>query len=110
MSPSLAQLTPYGLSALHDRIADNTLAVFFRNNHFCTGALLRRASLLPPALSLVARPCAAYKHRGGFYLLVTDEGYRDQSQLVWEALSTVRHACACSIALACADGADAGGW
>jgi hypothetical protein len=64
---SASQLTPYGLQALHERVPDGTLAVFFRNNHFCT----------------------AYKHRGGFYLLVTDEGYRDQAGLVWESLSNV---------------------
>jgi hypothetical protein len=40
----------------------------------------------PPARAAAA----AYKHRGGFYLLVTDEGYRDQSSLVWESLSNVR--------------------
>ena len=66
----VAQLTQYGLAMLHSRVADGTLCVFFRNNHFCT----------------------AYKHRGGFYLLVTDEGYREQAQLVWEALSHVRAA------------------
>ncbi len=35
-----AQLTPFGLAALHARVADGTLAVFFRNNHFCTGLRL----------------------------------------------------------------------
>jgi hypothetical protein len=91
-----AQLTPYGLKALHERIPDGTLAVFFRNNHFCTGLSqaqrTRRRTARADVSPHAPRPAsaAAYKHRGGFYLLVTDEGYRDQSSLVWESLSNVR--------------------
>lgn len=62
-----SQLTPAGLAALQRRLGDDTLAVFFRNNHFST----------------------AYKDKGRFFLLVTDEGYRAEADLVWEELSNV---------------------
>jgi len=67
LQDSASQLTPFGLAELHRSVEPSTLAVFFRNNHFCT----------------------AYTHAGAFYLLVTDEGYRDQTGLVWERLSAV---------------------
>ena len=62
-----SQLTIYGLSALIDGMSDQQLAVFFRNNHF--NVLLKSAK--------------------GLYILVTDQGYLYESDVVWEHLSNV---------------------
>lgn len=62
-----SQLTVYGLSALMDGMSDQQLAVFFRNNHF--NVLLRSGS--------------------GLYILVTDQGYLYESDVMWEHLSNV---------------------
>ena len=72
LDASASQLTEAGLAALH-RLPPGTLGVFFRNNHFAT--------------------CYVHQAPSGerlFCLLVTDEGYRDQSALVWESLSDTR--------------------
>ena len=72
LDSSASQLTEAGLAALH-RLPPGTLGVFFRNNHFAT--------------------CYVHQASSGerlFCLLVTDEGYRDQSDLVWESLSDTR--------------------
>jgi hypothetical protein len=61
------QLTFYGLGVLHQCLDDNSLNVFFRNNHF---------SVL-------------YKRGGRLFLLVTDEAFLDLPQVVWEELSEV---------------------
>lgn len=62
------QLTDYGVSVLHARLAPGSLSMFFRNDHFAT----------------------LYKHpqSGQLFLLVTDEGYL-RSGVVWESLSDV---------------------
>lgn len=62
-----SQLTVCGLSALMDGMADQQLAVFFRNNHF--NVLLRSGN--------------------GLYILVTDQGYLYESDVMWEHLSNV---------------------
>jgi hypothetical protein len=62
-----SQLTVFGLASLYDGIADGELSVFFRNNHF--NVLLRSGS--------------------GLYLLVTDQGYLFEADIVWEHLSNV---------------------
>ena len=67
LADTASQLTPPGLRALQSALADGTTAVFFRNNHFAT----------------------AHKAGGRFFLLVTDEGYRAEAELVWEELSDV---------------------
>ena len=61
------QLTFAGLMGLHEAIRNNTLCVFFRNNHFST--LLKRDDKL--------------------YLLVTDLGYADENSIVWELLDDI---------------------
>lgn len=61
------QLTQYGLQALHQDLRDDELTVFFRNNHFGT----------------------LTKHKGMLYLLVTDFGYADAPEIVWEKLDVI---------------------
>lgn len=67
LNSTCSQLTEYGLSQLLNRLAENQLAVFFRNNHFST----------------------LFKRNGMIYLLVTDQGYQHESNIVWERLDGV---------------------
>jgi len=62
-----SQLTYYGISSLHEGLEDGQLAVFFRNNHFST----------------------LLKHDGRLFVLVTDQGYQNESDIVWETLEAV---------------------
>ena len=62
-----SQLTVYGLVSLNDRLQEDQLAVFFRNNHF--NVLL--------------------KHMNELYILVTDQGYQNEPDIVWERLVNV---------------------
>lgn len=62
-----SQLTVYGLSSLLENMGDQQLAVFFRNNHF--NVLLRSGV--------------------GLYILVTDQGYLYEPEIVWEHLNNV---------------------
>ena len=64
---SASQLTYCGLLALHQCMRENQIAVFFRNNHFST----------------------MFKSKGSLYLLVTDAGYRDEAQVIWEQLDDI---------------------
>jgi len=66
MDRTAAQLSYEGLLALHEKVKERELAVFFRNSHFST--LLR--------------------YNGDLYLLCTDIGY-GRSQIVWERLDDV---------------------
>lgn len=61
------QLTIYGLFCLQEGLKERELCVFFRNNHFST----------------------MFKFNGELYLLVTDQGYMNQPDLVWEKLNEV---------------------
>jgi len=61
------QLTQYGLSILYEHLSENELCVFFRNNHFST----------------------ITKHEGLLYLLVTDLGYANVPNVVWEKLDVI---------------------
>ncbi|KAL6501333.1 hypothetical protein OROHE_024980 [Orobanche hederae] len=60
-----SRLTSYGLSCLRDGLEELQLCVFFRNNHFST----------------------MFKFEGELYLLVTDQGYINQPDLVWGKLN-----------------------
>jgi hypothetical protein len=62
-----SQLTVYGLSSLIENMGDQQLAVFFRNNHF--NVLLKKGV--------------------GLYILVTDQGYLYEPEIVWEHLNNV---------------------
>ena len=61
------QLTSYGLEKLHEHVDEGHLCVFFRNNHFSTMA----------------------KFEGQLFLLVTDLGYANVNDIVWEKLDAI---------------------
>ena len=61
------QLTPYGIEQLVESLKEHQLAVFFRNNHFNT----------------------LFKYESQVFLLVTDQGYAHESDIVWERLDSV---------------------
>jgi len=67
LSDTASQLTYTGLVALHQMIKDNQLAVFFRNNHFCT----------------------LFRHQQKLFLLVSDLGYAEERKVVWEGLDVI---------------------
>ncbi|XP_012930985.1 ubiquitin carboxyl-terminal hydrolase MINDY-1 isoform X2 [Heterocephalus glaber] len=62
-----AQLTYHGLCELTAAAKEGELSVFFRNNHFSTMT----------------------KHKSHLYLLVTDQGFLQEEQVVWESLHNV---------------------
>ena len=63
------QLTPYGLNVVSESLFPGAFAIIFRNDHFST----------------------VYKHpeSGQVYTLVTDAGYADKDEVVWESLVDV---------------------
>jgi hypothetical protein len=67
LSSSGHQLTYHGLQQLNEYINEGSLCVFFRNNHFAT----------------------ITKHAGTLYLLVTDLGYANTPEIVWEKLDNI---------------------
>ncbi|XP_071486356.1 ubiquitin carboxyl-terminal hydrolase MINDY-2-like [Diadema antillarum] len=67
LTSNASQLTYHGLCELNSTIAEEELCVFFRNNHFST----------------------LYKHNNELYVLVTDQGFLTESNVVWETLSNV---------------------
>ena len=64
LESSASQLTPDGMRDARDAVKERELAVFFRNNHFAT----------------------VFKLDGALYLLVTDQGYLRERDVVWETL------------------------
>ena len=67
LTASSHQLTYHGLEQLHKHLSEDDLCVFFRNNHFAT----------------------LTKHSNTLYLLVTDLGYANTPEIVWEKLDTI---------------------
>ena len=61
------QLTYHGLHELHRHVPEECLCVFFRNNHFAT--MTKRLGIL--------------------YLLVTDLGYANVPEVIWEKLDSI---------------------
>jgi len=61
------QLTVSGLTELHTYLQEGSICVFFRNNHFAT----------------------LTKDGGVLYLLVTDLGYANVSEVIWEKLDDI---------------------
>ncbi|XP_060587942.1 ubiquitin carboxyl-terminal hydrolase MINDY-1-like [Ruditapes philippinarum] len=68
---SASQLTYHGLCELCTQLKEDELAVLFRNNHFTT----------------------LYRHKGELFQLVTDQGFLQESNVVWETLSNVEGDC-----------------
>ncbi|VDL90674.1 unnamed protein product [Schistocephalus solidus] len=62
-----SQLTVHGLCQLADTLRKGQLAVFFRNNHFST----------------------IYRHNDSLYTLLTDAGFANEPNFVWETLNDV---------------------
>ncbi|CAF0921367.1 unnamed protein product [Didymodactylos carnosus] len=62
-----SQLTYHGLIELNQTMRDNQLAVLFRNNHFST----------------------IYKRNTHLLVLVTDQGFLNQPDIVWETLRNI---------------------
>ncbi|KAM9244991.1 ubiquitin carboxyl-terminal hydrolase MINDY-1 isoform 1-T4 [Dugong dugon] len=67
LETTAAQLTYHGLCELTAAAREGELSVFFRNNHFSTMT----------------------KHKSHLYLLVTDQGFLQEEQVVWESLHNV---------------------
>lgn len=67
LETTAAQLTYHGLCELTATAKEDELSVFFRNNHFSTMT----------------------KHKSHLYLLVTDQGFLQEQQVVWESLHNV---------------------
>ncbi|KAK2497292.1 hypothetical protein MC885_020241 [Smutsia gigantea] len=67
LETAAAQLTYHGLCELTAAAKEGELSVFFRNNHFSTMT----------------------KHKSHLYLLVTDQGFLQEEQVVWESLHNV---------------------
>ncbi|XP_025088255.1 ubiquitin carboxyl-terminal hydrolase MINDY-1-like isoform X2 [Pomacea canaliculata] len=66
-----SQLTYHGLCELSSTVKESELCIFFRNNHFST----------------------LFCHNKELFLLVTDQGFLTESNVVWETLSTVDGDC-----------------
>ena len=67
LSSTSHQLTHYGLHELYSYVEEESLSVFFRNNHF--GTLTKQTGVL--------------------YLLVTDLGYANVPEVMWEKLDGI---------------------
>ncbi|KAJ4912937.1 hypothetical protein Rs2_07558 [Raphanus sativus] len=67
LNNNASQLTFPGLFFLEQGLKEGELCVFFRNNHFHT----------------------MLKHDNELYILVTDQGYLNERDLVWEKLNEV---------------------
>ncbi|XP_075064168.1 ubiquitin carboxyl-terminal hydrolase MINDY-2 isoform X2 [Mixophyes fleayi] len=67
LNGTATQLTYHGLSELTSSLQEGELCVFFRNNHFSTMT----------------------KYKGLLYLLVTDQGFLTEENIVWESLHNV---------------------
>mmetsp|Transcript_15319 Transcript_15319/g.35213 ORF Transcript_15319/g.35213 Transcript_15319/m.35213 type:complete len:522 (+) Transcript_15319:125-1690(+) len=67
LDSSAHQLTQFGLMELYKHLQEESLCVFFRNNHFAT----------------------LTKHEGVLYLLVTDLGYASVPEIMWEKLDVI---------------------
>lgn len=64
---SPTQLTAFGLLQLRGTLPHNTFSILFRNDHFST----------------------LYKHKDRLYTLVTDFGYKNCKDIVWQSLDSV---------------------
>lgn len=71
LEKTASQLTYHGLCELSTTVKEGELCVFFRNNHFST----------------------LYRHKNELFLLVTDQGFLNEFNVVWETLSSVEGDC-----------------
>ena len=69
LSKNSTQLTPFGLNIVSESLFPGSFAIMFRNDHFST----------------------VYKHpdSGQIFTLVTDAGYAEKDEVIWESLVDV---------------------
>ncbi|KAL6939435.1 hypothetical protein ACO0RG_003272 [Hanseniaspora osmophila] len=67
LARTVRQMTDYGLKHMNDILFDEDYVIFFRNDHFQT----------------------LYKQNGELFTLVSDAGYKKESQIVWQSLKSV---------------------
>nr|XP_039261693.1 ubiquitin carboxyl-terminal hydrolase MINDY-2-like [Styela clava] len=67
LESSASQITCHGIVSLCEQMNSGDLAVLFRNNHFST----------------------LYRHKDELFTLITDFGFLQESNVVWETLSGV---------------------
>ncbi|XP_048213933.1 ubiquitin carboxyl-terminal hydrolase MINDY-1 isoform X2 [Perognathus longimembris pacificus] len=82
LETTAAQLTYHGLCELTAAAKEGELSVFFRNNHFST--LTKHKGL--HSVAQADRRSFIWSH---LYLLVTDQGFLQEEQVVWESLHNV---------------------
>lgn len=83
LESSASQLTYHGLCELNSVMADNELAVLFRNNHFST-IFKRRV----PTRSRESKQ-SIEQVQNELFLLVTDQGFLHEFNVVWEMLCNI---------------------
>jgi hypothetical protein len=67
LAETSSQLTMWGLEELHKLVQEDELCVFFRNNHFSTMT----------------------KHLGNLYLLISDIGFAEEKDVIWEKIVSI---------------------
>lgn len=67
LARSATQLTDYGLVHLKELLVEKSFTVLFRNDHFST----------------------IYKYEGELFTLVTDLGFKNRQDIVWQSLKSV---------------------
>ncbi|ODV64315.1 ubiquitinyl hydrolase 1 ASCRUDRAFT_6156 [Ascoidea rubescens DSM 1968] len=68
------QLTKFGLEKLNSRMKSNSFSIFFRNDHFNT---------------MIKFKDLEKNEKESLFILVTDEGFLKQNQIVWSELKSV---------------------
>lgn len=68
LARSATQLTDYGIHHLNELLTEGSYSVFFRNDHFST----------------------IHKNNDRLYTLVTDLGFKDRPDIVWQSLTSVK--------------------
>ena len=92
LQATASQLTISGLMGLHERLQPGELGIFFRNNHF-TVIHKRPTATAAGAAGMAASSSAP---ACDIFLLVTDVGYHDVPQVVWERLDDIDETTLCS--------------
>lgn len=68
LESTASQITYHGIVSLLEEMRPGSLAVLFRNNHFCT----------------------IHRHNDELFTLITDFGFLKEQNVVWESLSSVQ--------------------
>jgi hypothetical protein len=83
------QLTEYGLEQLRAEMPADSFAVLFRNNHY--SVLLNRSLLHATDDGVCDQSSSAIHNKHQQLLqLVTDQGFLDQPEIIWETLENIR--------------------